>query len=64
MQSQDVDVARVRLIDTHQRVLEDQVENNRVLFLADYVIKEPVTVLFYDRLGNEIGEQQILPENN
>jgi hypothetical protein len=64
VQSQGFDVARVRLIDTHQRELEDQEEDDLVLFLADYHMEEPVMALFYDRLGNVVGKQQILPAGN
>jgi hypothetical protein len=64
VQSQGVDVARVRLIDTHQREVEDQVEDDLVLFLAEYLIEKPVMALFYDHVGNVVGKQQILPANN
>ena len=59
-----LDVVRVRLISENGVVLEDEVQDGLVLFVANQSVQRPLRVELFDRSGKLVGTHQAfkLPE--
>ena len=54
-------VARVQLVSANNVILEDAVENDIVLFLADQFIEFPIEARLYDAQGKLLNTHPVLP---